>query len=745
MRGFYAYPSAPPAIGQVIQSAIGRLNPGTCDIATWEENDIAGYPLLSPILEKIDSSDLLLADISKLNFNVTFEVGYAIARGKRAFLTRNSGLRKDPLIDLVGIYDTIGYENYENSDALLKLLRHVQFRDPIPTQYPIDRRAPVYVVEPPRRDELTLMLTSKLKKTRLKYRSFNPAEDVRLSAVDAIKKVRGSFGVVAPLLSTEMEDAELHNIRVAFVSGLALGFGLPFLIVQHLGGPVPIDIRDFAKSIKHPDELRDLVQEFAIDVTERLQSFELEVQVDRGGLSAMSFGDPMAENEFETIDSYFLRTDQYLKSERGEIHLVVGRKGTGKTAIFGHLRNRKRSDKQNIVLDLKPEGYQLVKLREKILGNLNQGARQHLIVAFWEYILYLEFCNKLLEKDRQRHLVDNRLFEPYNRLKAKYGDYSTYDEADFSERLLAISDHIIDEYQRVFGHTKGVDLSNEQITNLIYQIDLRALREDVSAYLQFKKQSFVLFDNLDRGWPETGLTSDDVLVMRCLIDASRKLQREMRHKGLEFSCIVFLRNDVYQLLMSTTSDFGKDLKAQLDWTDPDQIREMLRLRFVQNQQDQTASFDAMWRTVCVSHVEGEESSQYLIDRSLYRPRNVLKLLYHCRAMALNVGKNKIEEDEIRKGLKNFSTDLVIEADREISDVLPAARKKIYALVNESPSLSFDELEILFSETAWPSGTLEKLLQHMLYFSILGIERDGEAKYVYDVGYDMEIIDRKSVV
>src|SRR5262249_5238357 len=156
---------------------------------------------------------------------------------------------------------------------------------------------------------------------------------------------------------------------------------------------------------------------------------------------------------------------------------------------------------------------------------LNQGAKQHLIVAFWECILYLEFCNKLLEKDRQRHLVDNRLFEPYNRLKAKYGEYSKFSEADFSERLLAISDHIIGEYQRAYGAKRDVDLSNDEITNLIYQIDLRALRDDVSEYLKFKKQSFVLFDNLDRGWPESGLTSDDVLVMRCLIDASRKLQR----------------------------------------------------------------------------------------------------------------------------------------------------------------------------------------------------------------------------
>jgi hypothetical protein len=253
-----------------------------------------------------------------------------------------------------------------------------------------------------------------------------------------------------------MQDAEVHNIRAAFVSGLAIGFGLPCLLIQHHGGPVPLDVRDFAQTAKHPDDIRGFVHEFALEVTDRLQTIEAGEVRDLTALAALSVGDPMAENEFETIDDYFLNTDQFVKAERGEVNLVVGRKGTGKTAIFGHLRNRKRADSLNVVVDLKPEGYQLVKLREELFAKLNQGAKQHLIVAFWEYILYLEICNKLLEKDQQRHLTDHRLFEPYNKLKAKYGDYSRFREADFSERLLSVSEHIIAEYEKHFGDATDV-------------------------------------------------------------------------------------------------------------------------------------------------------------------------------------------------------------------------------------------------------------------------------------------------
>jgi hypothetical protein len=343
------------------------------------------------------------------------------------------------------------------------------------------------------------------------------------------------------------------------------------------------------------------------------------------------------------------------------------------------------------------------------------------------------------ETDKQRHLVDNRLFKPYNGLKAKYGEYSRYNEADFSERLLIASDHVIGEYQKQFGAENAVDLSNDSITNLIYQVDLRALREDVSSYLKFKKDSYVLFDNLDRGWPEDGLTSDDILVMRCLIDASRKIQREMRALGLRFSCLVFLRNDVYQLLMERTSDFGKDLRAQLDWTDADQMREMLRLRLIQDEDDKSVSFETVWRKICISHIHAEESSQYLIDRSLYRPRNVLKILYHCRAVALNLGKTRIDEEDIMKGLSSFSNDLVVEADRELSDVMPGSAKKIYSFVGERPSFSLEELEILLDDSNWKNGEFSKLVERLVYFSILGIERNDEVRFIYDVGYDMNII------
>ena len=63
-------------------------------------------------------------------------------------------------------------------------------------------------------------------------------------------------------------------------------------------------------------------------------------------------------------------------------------------------------------------------------------------------------------------------------------------------------------------------------------------------------------------------------------------------------------------------------------------------------------------------IYGEESSQYLIDRSLMRPRSLLDLIGHCKGYALNLGHNKIEKEDIEKGCNAFSNDLLAEGVRD---------------------------------------------------------------------------------
>lgn len=57
----------------------------------------------------------------------------------------------------------------------------------------------------------------------------------------------------------------------------------------------------------------------------------------------------------------------------------------------------------------------------------------------------------------------------------------------------------------------------------------------------------------------------------------------MQRDGHDFHCIVFLRNDVYELLIRSTSDFGKEMRVSLDWNDPELLRDIVRSRLASNE------------------------------------------------------------------------------------------------------------------------------------------------------------------
>lgn len=58
-------------------------------------------------------------------------------------------------------------------------------------------------------------------------------------------------------------------------------------------------------------------------------------------LAQMTFGKRIAEEEGDELEAYFVETDQWRKILTGEIDVVYGAKGSGKSAIYSLLQKRK--------------------------------------------------------------------------------------------------------------------------------------------------------------------------------------------------------------------------------------------------------------------------------------------------------------------------------------------------------------------------------------------------------------------
>jgi hypothetical protein len=170
-------------------------------------------------------------------------------------------------------------------------------------------------------------------------------------------------------------------------------------------------------------------------------------------------------------------------------------------------------------------------------------------------------------------------------------------------------------FKQRYPDAANLRLNKQQVTELIHLHDLRVLRNAVEKYLKLKEDVWILFDNLDKGWATHGVAPEDLLIVRCLLDAARKIEQSMRSRQVECHTVIFIRNDVYLLLVEATPDRGKEVRVSLDWSEADLLRQMLRRRFIYNGLPQDADFEQLWRTICVALIDGEETSEYLIERS----------------------------------------------------------------------------------------------------------------------------------
>lgn len=505
-----------------------------------------------------------------------------------------------------------------------------------------------------------------------------------------------------------------------------------------------MDLRDFVTTCRFPNEFSEAVGALAERIYDDRNIVGTLKPSESGSLLELAdLGASAAENEITSLGEYYLETEAFRRAKRREVRLVTGRKGSGKTAIFFMLRDFVRTNRQNVVLDLKPEGYQLMKLKDAVTKLLSKGTVEHTITAFWEYLLWLEICYKLLEKDQELHKRDHRLFEPYQRLKAAYLTDAYSNEGDFAERLKALLRDIILAVDKMYGGQVDRELSTPEITELVYRHDFLDLRDQIVNYLHYKEELWLLFDNIDKGWAAQGVNAEDLVILRALMEATRKIERELTKVSITAHTIVFLRNDVFEHLVDSTSDRGKETRSNVDWDDPELLRELVRRRIARAlpEEQQDANFSTVWTHICAPIIDGEDSAQFLIDRSLMRPRSLLDLIGHCKGYALNLGHQRIEKDDILKGCKAFSNDLLSELDLEIRDVFPSADHLLYAFIASPTLLTRVELETALTSHGVASEMLEKVVNVLLWFGFLGLLwSDGTARYIYSFNYNMKVLE-----
>ena len=522
----------------------------------------------------------------------------------------------------------------------------------------------------------------------------------------------GSTLLVAP----ERDGAMVNNARCALVAGLAMAQEKRVLMLQEGELRHPIDFRDVIKSYTNPSQVGEFVIPLIKEVVEELQESRfVATALPLNLIEKVDLGDLAAENEIKGLSSYFVPTGQYNEAKRGRAQLVVGRKGSGKTAIFYGVRSTYKPSRAHVVLDLKPEGHQFTKLREALLQHLTTGIQQHVLTAFWNYLLLMEIARKIVEEEGRLSYQQSDRRSSWLRLAELYGEDSKTEQGDFSERLLGLVDAIVTRRSSMTSVA-----TTPEVTQLVYGQDIRALSDALSAYMvaSRKEAVWVLVDNLDKGWPVQSARSEDILLIRSLLEASRKLQRQFENRGTECHTIVFIRNDIYAHLINETSDRGKDTAVLLDWTDPEVFKEVIRRRIIRST-DLEGDFESLWRAIFDSHVRGEESFSYVLSRTLLRPREVLRFCRSCLDVAVSRGRDKVTESDILQAEKLCSADALVDIRFELKDVAARFEGVPDAFHGAKLPLMRDEVDDRVRSVGLSDEEVERAIELLIWFGFLG--------------------------
>ena len=249
-KAFFAYPAEPAHHAESIRHACGLANRAGVEIAPWQQVSTIGLSINSVVESTIGSAPFLAADLTYYNFNVLYEIGYAIAKGKPVLPTVNDAVeRATERIEELGIFDTIGYLRYQNSDELADSIIDWRTKEWTGDYVrPRDHTKPLFILDTDMKTDFRNHILNTVKNHGVQFRAFDPTETPRWPAGQAIAAISASSGVILPLLGSDIKHHVIHNLRAAFTAGLAVGYGLEPLLIQLNNAPAPVDYRRFVKT-----------------------------------------------------------------------------------------------------------------------------------------------------------------------------------------------------------------------------------------------------------------------------------------------------------------------------------------------------------------------------------------------------------------------------------------------------------------------------------------------------------------
>jgi hypothetical protein len=439
------------------------------------------------------------------------------------------------------------------------------------------------------------------------------------------------------------------------------------------------------------------------------------------GLNSVNFGNIAAENEKDHLIDYFLETNEYRKLINDSRNiLVIGRKGSGKTAIYLALSKylpKNVPDSMIEALTLEDYPWEI----HKRIQDMGVPSEQSYINS-WKYIIWTILAKKIVGYSEigKYKLVDGNWWK--SKINVNFRFIRQFLKINYGSIAPGISEILADATRNVralqFDKLKvelGAD--NDKYTQLARSINVmcKELQERILAVASNKKSYYVLLDGLDLGWDGS---KEMKFMLIGLIRAARSIVNEALEKKRRIHVVIFLRSDIYETLKFEDKNHLSQNLIELVW-DEYRLREMVEKRI---QFSSCGDWNDVFSGGEMAH--RQQQLDYICKRTLLRPRDMIQFCIFSKEVAIKTYKSKIDNDSIYDAANPYSNYLRAEFDDECKTSLP----QIASLFNVLKKIKVDKItyEELTNEIKAQKIDMspEKAIEALIDLGVIGIYRKG---------------------
>ena len=743
-RVFYAYPYEPRNIEETITAAIeklrtdGVIRDNRLRFRMWSDSSESGKRLISTILEQIDRNHVFACDLTYPNPNVSFELGYAIARFKRIFASLNPTIARADK-DYGRIYFSLlnmaftAYQNHQNlAESLVKekpweSLQDTLLEDRFHRQLPRLEAPTLFYMKPPLNTDSVIAVQEQFSRSVFGESIIldDPNEYSSQILEWYAEKILVADAVVVHLLSTEHENHRIHNLRASIVAGLSRGFRKPMIMLAHTPYEPPVDYERWLVTHDTAAECLTRTNTWLGKVEEELphrrprRRGHSRVASRRMDLRSLFLGDPVAEHESEQLYDYFVETSSFYQAMAGPLTIMVGRRGTGKTAILYAIQSEMRNTPGNYVTVVKPIGYEthgLIRVLESVREISERG---FLIESLWKYLIYSEIANSVAIEIRELPLHRERT-ENERAFLEYFEDNADILNQPFSERIenAVLSLEGLNDIQDAGSQRLRIseDLHNSRINDL---------RQRLGAVLTDVESLSLLIDGLDEPWGPGQHVTHLAELIGGLLEVAQYIPADFRRSSsrvqpVNVKVTILLRSDIFAFIQHLLPEQDKLPIERVTWNDRELLFRVLEERMLhgapRGQQAQQ-----VWNELFPSDVVGVTPREFIGRTVLPRPRDLIHFVKASISSAVNRGNRSVMPDDLLKARHQYSQyafDSILKEDDPSKGKLEAV---LYEFSGADSEITRDDIETRFSKVGVEGEDVDFYLDLLCDVSFLGIE------------------------